>query len=582
MIFAADLEATTDPDDCRVWEWRFEDLNSDYSKEGLTLSELFTAIIHEPGSTFYFHNLRYDGTFILTELLSEGYTPYIERDTSDNKKRRRKVPTGQFSTLITDDLKYYQIIIGVKGQQQVTVRDSYKLIPLSEAMISKKFGLSTSKGEIDYDKPRPVGYLPSLDEWEYLRDDVTILKSALLSMFQLSIDKLTIGASALANFKRDFTHKEWDTLFPKLKAQDRYLRPAYRGGYCIANPLYQGKEVGAGYVMDKNSMYPGVMAECPLPYGEPVRFIGEYEPDEEYPLYICKIEAWLDLKEGHLPTVQIKKHAFFKPEEYICHTDDEPVIITCTGQDLERIKEHYDCEINYIDGYKFRASTKIFRPYVERWYSVKEGAQKSGDAALRQIAKLMENSLYGKFGVRLSVREKVPYLSGGKILHRYPEQEIEAREGPEAAEEYLKAADFTRDPVYLPVSIFVTSWARYEITGLAQQHYESFLYCDTDSLHILGDEDIQGIRIHESALGAWAKEAEFTRGKYLRAKAYIEEIESEDGVSLSVHCAGMPKGCHQYVTFENFNVGTTYEGKLLHRNVIGGQVLLPTTFTIKS
>lgn len=582
-IFAADLEATTDPEDCRVWAWKFESLINSYSKRGISLDSLLDCMLKEVRGTFYYHNLRYDGTFILTGLFNMGYKIFIDRTKADSGKKRKKaaLPPGFIRTLITDNLKYYEIEVNSFTGNTIVIRDSLKLIPLSEAQIAKKFGLDTMKGEIDYNKFREEGYEPTKEEWEYLDNDVYILKRALNSLFDIGINKITIGASALADFK-DILGGDFKTLFPNLAEYDAWLRPAYRGGYCIANPKYQGKVVGPGYVLDKNSMYPGVMVEKPLPFGTPIYFEGEYIPDAEYPLYIARVRLWLHVKEGHLPTVQVKHNPTYKPEEYIRHTYEEPLELHCTGQDLERIQQNYDCHIDYLGGYKFRASTKIFKTYVDKWYTVKEDADKSGDMAMRQIAKLMENNLYGKFGVRLIARDKVPYLSNGKILHRFPEQEIFETEGEEAAQLYLENADFSRKPVYLPVSIFVTSWARYEIIGLAQANYENFLYCDTDSLHILGDTQIEGIRLHNSALGAWKKEGEFVRGKYLRAKAYIEDMRTKEGTELVVHCAGMPRGCHKYVTFENFKVGTVFEGKLQHKNVIGGQVLIPTTFQIKS
>lgn len=580
MIFAADLEATTNPEDCRVWSWRFEDLASDYSKEGLTLSELLSAMLWEDGSMFYFHNLRYDGTFLLTELINRGYRPYIHM--GDKKSARNvKLPPMFFKTLITSDLKYYEIQVCAQTGERITIRDSLKLIPLSEEAIAKKFGMELAKGTIDYDKERPIGYQPTGDEWSYLRTDVGILKNALNAVISMGVNKMTIGASALSDFKSGLNKGEFRKLFPDLSDIDAYLRAAYRGGYCIANPKYKGREMGDGYVLDKNSMYPGVMVERPLPYGTPLHFKGEYEPDPEYPLYVCRIRAWLELKEGHLPTVQIKNNPFYKPEEYITTTEEEPIILHVTHLDLERIKENYNYTIEYLDGYKFRASTAIFKGYVEKWYKVKEEADKSGDGAMRQIAKLMENNLYGKFGVRLHAEEKIPYLQNGKLLHRWPYQEVEARSGAEAAEAFQETYDTSREPVYLPVALFVTAWARYEISGLAQAHHDNFLYCDTDSLHMLGDKPVQGIRLHDSALGAWKKEGEFIRGKYLRAKAYIEELITDEGTETSVHCAGMPKGCHKEVTFDNFKTGSTFNGKLLHKNVVGGQVLIPTTFTIK-
>ena len=93
------------------------------------------------------------------------------------------------------------------------------------------------------------------------------------------------------------------------------------------------------------------------------------------------------------------------------------------------------------------------------------------------------------------------------------------------------------------------------------------------------------MEIDDVKLGAWKHESTFVKAKFLRAKTYIEygcdgtEIK-EDELELKVTCAGMPKACHSQVTFENFNVGAVYTGKLIPKHVDGGIVLEDTTFQI--
>ena len=53
--------------------------------------------------------------------------------------------------------------------------------------------------------------------------------------------------------------------------------------------------------------------------------------------------------------------------------------------------------------------------------------------------------------------------------------------------------------------------------------------------------------------GSWKHESSFTRARFIRQKCYIEEIEGK----LHITCAGMPKTCYEYVTFENFKKGFT-------------------------
>mgnify|MGYP003207143962 FL=1 len=81
---------------------------------------------------------------------------------------------------------------------------------------------------------------------------------------------------------------------------------------------------------------------------------------------------------------------------------------------------------------------------------------------------------------------------------------------------------------------------------------------------------------HVTDLGAWKREHDFERFKALRAKTYCFEEAGE----LIIHCAGMPTRCHTHVTMENFEYGSSFEGKLKPKDVKGGTILEDTMFTI--
>lgn len=50
---------------------------------------------------------------------------------------------------------------------------------------------------------------------------------------------------------------------------------------------------------------------------------------------------------------------------------------------------------------------------------------------------------------------------------------------------------------------------------------------------------------------------------------------------IQITCAGMPKTCYDYVTWENFKTGFSCGGKLTFKHVKGGVILVDTDFTIK-
>ncbi len=296
-----------------------------------------------------------------------------------------------------------------------------------------------------------------------------------------------------------------------------------------------------------------------LPYGEPIFFEGRYQHDGFYNLYVQTIRCNFELKHNHIPTIQIKHSNLFVQTEYLSSSNGEDVTLCLTSVDLKLFLEHYNVyNLEYISGWKFKSTNKLFKDYIDKWTKIKIESTLTGNIALRTLAKLMLNALSGKFGLNPNVQSKWPIYNNGEINYTLGEKEI-------------------RDPIYIPVASFITAYARYKTITTAQSVYDRFIYADTDSLHLLGTKLPDNLEIDDVKLGAWKLENSFTRAKFLRQKTYIEEVNGK----LNITCAGMPKNCYQYVTWENFNPGTSYAGKLLPKHVKGGIVLSDIDFTIK-
>lgn len=388
---------------------------------------------------------------------------------------------------------------------------------------------------------------------------------------------------------------------------DESVRKTYKGGFTYLVPEYKEKDLGEGLVLDVNSLYPSVMRNMPLPYGEPIYFLGEYEYDPIYNLYVQELECAFELKEGHIPTLQIKNgfRFGFSPTEYLTSSNDEIVPLWLTSVDLELFKEHYHIYYpNYHCGFKFRSTTGLFTEYIDKWTKVKTEATLSGNKGMRTLAKLMLNALYGKFALSPKVASKFPYYEDGKVKYQVPRD-------PETK----KVLYEMRDPIYIPVGTFITSWARYKTITSAQKVKDIFVYADTDSLHIridlpeslrkmsnkelenLNTADLQkhglplpdDFEVDPVKLGAWKIESRFNRARFIRQKCYMEDWNTPDTWNtenykqelLKITCAGMPKSCYPYVTWENFHEGASYKGKLLPDHVKGGIVLKEVDFTIK-
>lgn len=606
--YVADFETTTDPDNCYVWAYAIREVSKfDSSKEtiiGTSIDEFMEWCKRVGNDKVYFHNLKFDGQFIMNWLFKHGYT-HVE----DPRKRGSKT----FTTLISDKGLYYsiEVVFKLRGKtvNKITFQDSLKLIPLSVDAIGKAFHLPISKLKLDYDchNGLPPGTPLTDHEKDYITNDVKIVAHAIDYFYSEGLDKMTIGSCALNEYKKLIKKQNFKRYFPIPKYHED-VKQSYRGGFTYLNPKFAGKTVKNGLVLDVNSLYPSVMYLNYLPFGTPIFFKGKYEKDELYPIYTQMFRCQFELKPGKIPTIQIKHGGMFKVNEYLTSSHDEEVVLCLNSVDLELFFEQYDVyNLEYLSGWKFKCTKGLFTDYIDKWSNNKIEAKKNGNHGLYLISKLFLNSLYGKFGSSNIVKSKYPYLGEDDVIH-YKDSEPEEK-----------------DPVYIAMASFITSYARLKTITSAQKiqdNYNSgkckaeFVYADTDSLHVvLNGMSVEeflkdcGLEIHPTNLGAWDHEMSFKRGKYLRQKCYIEDeiISEEDYIKgtkeneegekpenhflyskdkdgyykLKITVAGMPKGCYPYVTFKNFKIGAFYEGKKQPKMVKGGVVLNSVDFTIK-
>ena len=548
QVMVADFETTVIAEDCRVWAWGIAPITARELADVELGQDIqsFIKRVSEAERVVYFHNLGFDGSFIIDWLLKNGYS-----HTTGNPRR------GQFSTLISNMGKFYSINVHWLNGRAAEFRDSYKKLPMSVANIAVAFKLETTKGELDYALLRPIGWEITPDEADYIRRDVLIVTRAMALQIQEGMTKLTVGADSLNEFKRLFNRKAFDGMFPILSLElDAEMRKAYRGGFTYADTRTKGKIVGNGRVYDVNSLYPAVMYHELLPYGPPQFSASAPNPTNEYPLFITSVTLMAKLKPDHIPCIQVKGNLGFSETEYLREID-EPTTVYCTNVDLALWNEHYDLDILAFNGtWHFKAAKGLFKTFIDKWSQIK--ANSTG--GMRALAKLMLNSLYGKFATNPDVTGKIPVLINDTV-------------------KLVKGPDETRNPVYTPMGVFITAYARSTTLRAAQAHYDRFLYADTDSLHLSGLEDVS-LNVHPTELGAWKHEYDFEQGIFARAKAYTELVIKGDERQYETHIAGLPINIAEQVRFEDYQNGKAFPGKLMPKRVPGGIVLEEIEFTL--
>lgn len=569
MNYVADFETTTQEsyikEGCvRVWAWACVEMGYEDVKIGKDIDSFMNYVMWDlDNPKIYFHNVKFDMGYILSWLLNNGYV-------YDDKKADRT-----FNAIISDSGIAYQVEVIIKRYskkfKKVTFVDSYKKLPFTVERIAKAFGLKMLKGNIDYHKYRPIGYEMDDNEISYIKNDVLIVSKALEIQNDQGLTKMTIGSDALNSFKTMYGKKDFKYHFPILDLEtDALIRESYKGGWTYSAPRFRRKTLGGGKVYDVNSLYPWAMRYNLLPHGKPVEFQGKYENDPVHPLYIQTIRCAFKIKPDHLPTIQIKNGWMFGTgTEYVLESDEEETLVL-TSIDLQLFLEHYDVfDLEYMGGFKFMGSYGIFDEYIDHWNGIKETSK----GATKELAKLMLNNLYGKFGTNPDVTGKYAYLDDYGVV------KFES-----------KGQEF-RDPVFIPMASFITAYAREKTIRTAQENYDRFFYADTDSIHLLGFDE-PNIEVHPTKLGYWKHEYDFRKGKAIRSKMYMEEtivrtVKKDNpklksyGYEWLVKGAGIPEDVRASVHFDDYDIGYTYP-MLKPIQVKGGTLLITEMREVKA
>lgn len=210
MLLTADFETTTNPDDCRVWAWGVSEVgNPDYFQYGNNIDSFMEYMEKSKNSTFYFHNLKFDGEFLFVWLFEHGFKHVEKRDEEASRT---------FRTLISDMGQFFSIKIIFekknKKTKYVQIYDSLKILPFSVAEIAKGFDLPIQKEELNYHEDRPIGHELTKEEISYLRNDVEIVARALKVLFDQNLTKMTQAGNAFHDYKETVGNRNFERWFP--------------------------------------------------------------------------------------------------------------------------------------------------------------------------------------------------------------------------------------------------------------------------------------------------------------------------------------------------------------------------------
>jgi hypothetical protein len=390
--------------------------------------------------------------------------------------------------------------------------DSFAIMPKKLHEITHSFDVPHKKIEKNFFEILEPNYVDKFDNWEmfkeYLEYDCKGLYEA-IGYFENIVNtyngeiKLTIASTAMDTFKHAYLKTiinsledvkigkniENEDLF--LKTED-LVRSYYFGGRCEIFTRY----IEYGYYYDVNSLYPFVMLQ-PMPVSKPIFALPEninFKNDTGF-IYCSSIDFMNTEKIPLIPyklSIRANKKLIYPMGHWQGWLD----------LDMYRKALTLGYEFKIDHGIIFNTET-IFKDYIEDFYKLR-----FTNDAMKLIAKLMMNSLYGKFAQKRLKKQIIKYLGiDEETLKELIPYNIEMNL-------YEKESISTSKHIIPSIAAHITTLAQLELYKYFEKCNNDIYYCDTDSF-------ITKTRLPSSKnLGDIKLEYEIDKAVFLLPKTY--------------------------------------------------------------
>ena len=493
----------------------------------------------------YIHNLSgFDGIFLLKILVELG-----------NIK-----PIIHHGDIISIGFKF--------NSYNITFRDSHQLLLASLRNLGKSFAVNILKSIFPYDFVNEnnldyigsvpnINYFNDLSREEYLnyydsfngnnwnlRNEtvkyceidcvslyqiITKFNNMIFDLFSINIHKYpTLSSLAFAIFRTHFL--KLNTI-PQLSGQiARDIRQGYTGG-AVDMYIPENSDGTVIYCYDVNSLYPFVMKEFDMPVGKPIFFKGDIRvinPDA-FGFFYCEIVTPDNLKHPILQT-HVKVNKGIRTIAPLGTWSD-----MIFSEEMDNAKK-YGYKFNILWGYTFERKN-IFKSYVDTLYELRLKFDKSNP--LNLIAKLLLNSLYGRFGMDDSFSD-ITIFDELKVLKKFLENH---------SDDVINMIDFNNTKVLIQhrseikdqntelfgtlethntsiaIASAITAYARIHMSQFKNNPNFILYYSDTDSIYI--DRPLPKHLVNSKVLGLMKLENILNKGIFLAPKMYYLETEDD-------------------------------------------------------
>ncbi len=548
----------------------------------------------------YIHNLsNFDANFLLKILVNLGeVNPIIH----DNK-------------IISITFKYNGYVVIFKDSQQMLIRSLRSLgqafrVDIQKSIFPYNF---VNENKLNY-----IGHIPEFNyfydiskidylnysnqfkniSWNLKNETIKYCEIDCVSLYQILIkfndlifEKFninihkypTLSSLAFAIFRTHFLEKN---LIPQISGKIATdIRESYTGGavdmYIPTNP-----ENTKIWVYDVNALYPFTMDDKLMPCGKPIFFNGDIRKVDPnaFGFFYCNIETPTELKHPIIQT-HIKTDNGLRTIAPLGEWSD----MLFSEEINNAIKIGYKFEILW--GYKFEP-INVFKNYIDCLYELRLNYHKSHP--LNFIAKLLQNSLYGRFGMIDSFpditifKDKKSYLKfmkdetqnvfdtielGDKILVKHRSENKNRQT--------MLYGNLETHNTNVALASAITSYARIHMTQFKNNSNFSLYYTDTDSAYI--DKPLPDYMISETILGKLKLENILDKAIFLAPKVYSLITE------LAQHIYKVKGLSHDVILshndFENLLIKESFLKKLQtkwRKNLSQGNIsVLDEVYTLK-
>ena len=454
-----------------------------------SVDTLLAFIFAHPTYTYLCHNASsYDFSYIVQTL----YDTYVTNEwtiepTLQGKQQR------MIALTCTKDKKKFRMIDTLAVFPATLKQFTAALLPTDEQ--KQDIGLASG---VTYDHTNAT-------HRDYLHADCASLIRAMQELetrvweaFGSNI-KLTAGSTAMAAWLASFDEDE--CYFRQTEEVETFCERGYKGGYVFggrtALPQHE-----CSYI-DCNAMYGSVMRDKPFPVGRAI-YTSEFQTNS-LGMYECRILA----RNVAIPLLSVKTK-----EGNALLGNGSTATTVLTSPEIEWGRTHgYIIEV--MHGYYWCERSRLFEKFMRLCETLEF------DARLKPVAKLMRNSLYGKFGTKKQVTRMkfcTALQEGMDVVVRDDGIPLE----------HVYSVEEVLDVPYIQYhwAAFVTAYARLHLAATIERiGAEHCYYSDTDSIVCSrGALATSGIPLAPKGYGLFKLEKELDVFVTLGAKKYLYKV----------------------------------------------------------